>query len=235
VKIIQQYELGVVFRFGRLVGARKPGIRIIIPFIDQMRKVDTRTVTIDVPSQEVLTRDNVTTRVNAVVFLRVVDPEKAVVEVLDFRLATYQMSQTTLRSVLGQHELDDLLSQRDKLNQMIRQIIDDATDPWGVKVSAVEIKDVELPAGMQRAMAAQAEAERERRAKIIHAQGELEASEKLALAGKIIAEEPTTLQLRYLQALSDMATEGTKTVIFPLPMDILQAFMPDKTGGRRSK
>ncbi len=235
VKIVQQYELGVVFRFGRLVGTRKPGIRIIIPFVDQMRKIDTRTVTIDVPSQEVLTRDNVTARVNAVVFLRVLDAEKAVVEVLDFRMATYQMAQTTLRSVLGQHELDELLSQRDKINQMLRQIIDDATDPWGVKVSAVEIKDVELPATMQRAMAAQAEAERERRAKIIHAEGELQASEKLAQAGKIIGEEPTTLQLRYLQTLTEIATEKTNTVIFPLPLDILRAFMPDRRVEGRSE
>jgi len=232
VKIVQQYELGVVFRFGRLAGTRKPGIRIIIPFIDQMRKVDTRTVTIDVPSQEVLTRDNVTARVNAVVFLRVMDPEKAVVEVLDFRMATYQMAQTTLRSVLGQHELDELLAQRDRLNQMLRQIIDDATDPWGVKVSAVEIKDVELPATMQRAMAAQAEAERERRAKIIHAEGELQASEKLAQAGKIIGAEPTTLQLRYLQTLTEIATEKTNTLVFPLPLDMLRAFMPDRSKRR---
>ncbi|MFW0859662.1 MAG: slipin family protein [Dehalococcoidia bacterium] len=235
VKIVQQYELGVVFRFGRLVGTRKPGIRIIIPFVDQMRKMDTRTVTIDVPSQEVLTRDNVTARVNAVVFLRVMDAERAVVEVFDFRQATYQMAQTTLRSVLGQHELDELLSQRDKINQTLREIIDDATDPWGVKVSAVEIKDVELPAGMQRAMAAQAEAERERRAKIIHAEGELQASEKLAQAGKIIGEEPTTLQLRYLQTLTEIATEKTNTVIFPLPLDILRAFMPDRRIEGRSE
>jgi regulator of protease activity HflC (stomatin/prohibitin superfamily) len=234
VKIVQQYELGVVFRFGRLVGTRKPGLRIIIPVIDRMRKIDTRTITIDVPSQEVLTRDNVTARVNAVVFQRVVDPVRAVVEVLDFRMATYQMAQTTLRSVLGQHELDDLLSQRDKLNEMLRQIIDDATDPWGVKVSAVEIKDVELPAGMQRAMAAQAEAERERRAKIIHAEGELQASGKLAQAGEIISKEPTTLQLRYLQTLTEIATEKTNVVIFPLPLDILQAFMRDRSVKGRS-
>jgi len=232
VKIVQQYEMGVIFRFGRLAGTRKPGLRIIIPFIDQMRKVDTRTVTIDVPSQEVLTRDNVTARVNAVVFLRVMDPEKAVVEVYNFQQATYQMAQTTLRSVLGQHELDELLAQRDRLNQMLRQIIDDATDPWGVKVSAVEIKDVELPSGMQRAMAAQAEAERERRAKVIHAEGELQASEKLAQAGKIIGEEPTTLQLRYLQTLTEIATEKTNTLVFPLPLDMLRAFMPDRSKRR---
>lgn len=229
VKIVQQFELGVVFRFGRLVGTRKPGIQIIIPFIDQMRKIDTRVITIDVPSQEVITRDNVTARVNAVVFLRVMDPEKAVVEVFDFRMATYQMSQTTLRSVLGQHELDELLSQRDKVNEVLRGIIDDATDPWGIKVTSVEIKDVELPVGMQRAMAAQAEAERDRRAKIILAEGELQASEKLAMAGKIIGEEPTTLQLRYLQTLHMIASEKTNTVIFPLPMDLLAAFIPDRS------
>ncbi len=232
VKIVQQYELGVIFRFGRLVGTRKPGIQIIIPFIDQMRKIDTRTVTIDVPSQEILTKDNVTARVNAVVFMRVMDPERAVVEVVDFRLATYQMAQTTLRSVLGQHELDELLSQRDKLNQTLQQIIDDATDPWGVKVSTVEIKDVELPSTMQRAMAAQAEAERERRAKIIHAEGELQASVKLAQAGKIIGEEPTTLQLRYLQTLTEITSDKTNTIVFPLPLDLLRAFMPERSKQR---
>lgn len=232
VKIVQQYELGVIFRFGRLVGTRKPGIQIIIPFIDQMRRIDTRTVTIDVPSQEILTKDNVTARVNAVVFMRVMDPERAVVEVVDFRLATYQMAQTTLRSVLGQHELDELLSQRDKLNQTLQQIIDDATDPWGVKVSTVEIKDVELPATMQRAMAAQAEAERERRAKIIHAEGELQASVKLAQAGKIIGEEPTTLQLRYLQTLTEITSDKTNTIVFPLPLDLLRAFMPERSKQR---
>ena len=231
IKIVQQYELGVVFRFGRLVGTKKPGIRIIIPFIDQMRKIDCRVVTIDVPSQEVLTRDNVTTKVNAVVFLRVMDPERAVIEVFDFRLATYQMSQTTLRSVLGQHLLDELLAERDKLNEMLRRIIDEATDPWGVKVTAVEIKDVELPQTMQRAMAAQAEAERERRAKIIHAEGELQASEKLAQAGAVIGKEPTTLQLRYLQTLTEIATERTNTLVFPLPIDLLTAFVQNRRGG----
>jgi regulator of protease activity HflC (stomatin/prohibitin superfamily) len=231
---VQQYELGVVFRFGRLVGTRKPGIRIIIPFVDRMRKIDTRVITIDVPSQEILTRDNVTTKVNAVVFLRVMDPERAVVEVYDFRLATYQMSQTTLRSVLGQHELDELLSQRDKLNQVLRQIIDDATDPWGVKVTAVEIKDVELPAGMQRAMAAQAEAERERRAKIVHADGEYQAAEKLVQAAEMIASQPTALQLRYLQTLTTIATERTNTLVFPLPLDMLRAFMPIRSAGGQS-
>jgi len=226
VKIVQQYELGVVFRFGRLVGTKKPGIRVIIPFIDRMRKVDTRVLTMDVPSQEVLTRDNVTTKVNAVVFLRVIDPERAVIEVYDYRMATYQFSQTTLRSVLGQHDLDALLTQRDKLNQTLRRIIDEATEPWGVKVSAVEIKDVELPGGMQRAMAAQAEAERERRAKVIHADGEYQAAEKLAQAAEVLATQPAALQLRYLQTLTTIATERTNTVVFPLPLDMLAAFTP---------
>jgi len=237
VKIVQQYELGVVFRFGRLVGTKKPGIRVIIPFIDRMRKIDTRVLTMDVPSQEVLTRDNVTTKVNAVVFLRVIDPERAVIEVYDYRMATYQFAQTTLRSVLGQHDLDALLTQRDKLNQTLRRIIDEATEPWGVKVSAVEIKDVELPAGMQRAMAAQAEAERERRAKVIHADGEYQAAEKLAQAAEVLATQPAALQLRYLQTLTTIATERTNTVVFPLPLDMLAAFTPTtrSTLAQRSK
>ncbi|MDY6912395.1 MAG: slipin family protein [Chloroflexota bacterium] len=224
VKIVQQYELGVIFRLGRLIGTKKPGIRLIIPFIDQMRKIDTRVITIDVPSQEVLTKDNVTARVNAVVFLRVMDPERAVVEVYDFKLATYQMAQTTLRSVLGQHHLDELLSERDKINQVLREIIDEATDPWGVKVSNVEVKDVELPDTMKRSMAAQAEAERERRAKIIHAEGEFQAAAKLLDASKLIAQEPAALQLRYLQTLTEIATERTNTLVFPLPMELVRAF-----------
>lgn len=228
VKVVQQYELGVVFRLGRLVGTKKPGFRLIIPFIDVMRKIDTRVVTIDVPAQEVLTRDNVTTRVNAVVFLRVIEPERAVIEVYDFKLATYQMAQTTLRSVLGQHDLDELLTQRDKLNQTLRQIIDTATDPWGVKVSAVEIKDVELPDAMKRSMAAQAEAERVRRAKIIHAEGEFQAAQKLLEASRLIGQEPTALQLRYLQTLTEIATEKTNTLVFPLPLDLIRAFTERK-------
>lgn len=224
IKIVQQYELGVIFRLGRLVGTKKAGIRLIIPFIDQMKKIDTRVITIDVPSQEVLTKDNVTARVNAVVFLRVMDPEKAVVEVFDFKLATYQMSQTTLRSVLGQHDLDELLAKRESLNQTLRAIIDEATDPWGVKVSAVEIKDVELPDAMKRSMAAQAEAERERRAKIIHAEGEFQAAQQLLDASKLIAQEPAALQLRYLQTLTEISTEKSSTVVFPVPMDLFAAF-----------
>jgi len=228
IKVIYQYESGVVFRLGRLQSTRKPGLRIIIPFIDRMRKVDTRVVTMDVPSQEAITRDNVTLKVNAVVYFRVMHPEQAVIEVYDYRLATYQIAQTTLRSVLGQSELDDLLAHRDKINEQLQKIIDEQTEPWGIKVSVVEVKDVELPQPMQRAMAAQAEAERERRAKIIHAEGELQASVKLAEAGAIIGAEPTTLQLRYLQTLTEIATEKTQTLVFPIPLDMLSAFMPKK-------
>ncbi len=228
IKIVYQYEAGVVFRLGRLEKTRSPGIRFIIPFLDRMRKIDTRTITMDVPSQEAITRDNVTLKVNAVVYFRVMHPEAAVVEVYDYRLATYQIAQTTLRSVLGQSELDDLLAHREKINQQLQQIIDEQTEPWGIKVSVVEVKDVELPSTMQRAMAAQAEAERERRAKIIHAEGELQASEKLAEAGAIIGKEPTTLQLRYLQTLTEIATEKPQILAFPLPLDLLSAFLPKK-------
>jgi regulator of protease activity HflC (stomatin/prohibitin superfamily) len=228
IKIVYQYEAGVVFRLGRLEKTRGPGIRFIIPFLDRMRKIDTRVITMDVPSQEAITRDNVTLKVNAVVYFRVMHPEAAVVEVYDYRLATYQIAQTTLRSVLGQSELDDLLAHREKINQELQKIIDEQTEPWGIKVSVVEVKDVELPATMQRAMAAQAEAERERRAKIIHAEGELQASEKLAQAGAVIGKEPTTLQLRYLQTLTEIATEKTNVLVFPLPLDLLSAFLPKK-------
>ncbi len=224
VKVVYQYEAGVVFRLGRLDKTMAPGLRFIIPFIDRMRKVDTRILTMDVPSQEAITRDNVTVKVNAVVYFRVMHPEAAVIEVYDYKLATYQIAQTTLRSVLGQSELDELLAHREKLNQQLQQIIDEETEPWGIKVSVVEIKDVELPATMQRAMAAQAEAERERRAKVIHAEGEFQASQKLAEAGKIIGAEPTTLQLRYLQTLTEIATERTSIVAFPLPLEMFRAF-----------
>jgi len=234
VKIVPEYERGVIFRLGRLVGARGPGLFIIIPFVDRMVKVDLRVVTMDVPSQEVITKDNVTVRVNAVVYFRVVDPEASVVKVLDHIRATSQISQTTLRNVLGQSELDELLASREKLNQMLQKIIDEHTDPWGVKVSTVEIKEVELAETMRRMMAAQAEAERERRAKIIHAEGEFQASEKLALAGAVIAKEPVTLQLRYLQTLTEIASEKNSTVIFPLPIDLIKMFMdrgaPAKVG-----
>ena len=223
VKVIMQYETGVVFRLGRLVGSKSPGIRLIIPFVDNLRKVDTRVLTLDVPSQEAITRDNVTLKVNAVVYFRIVQPEASIIQVADFRFATFQIAQTTLRSVLGKSLLDELLSQLEKLNEQIRETIDEATAPWGIKVSMVEVKDVELPQGMQRAMAAQAEAERERRAKIVHAEGELQAAEKLAEAARVIGLQPAAIQLRYLQTLTTIATERTNTIIFPLPIDLLFA------------
>jgi regulator of protease activity HflC (stomatin/prohibitin superfamily) len=225
VKIVTEYERGVIFRLGRLVGAKGPGLFLIIPFVDRMVKVDLRVITMDVPSQEVITKDNVTVRVNAVVYFRVVDPEASVVKVLDHIRATSQISQTTLRNVLGQSELDELLMQREKLNQMLQKIIDEHTDPWGIKVSTVEIKEVELAEEMKRSMAAQAEAERERRAKIIHAEGELQASEKLAQAAAVIGREPATIQLRYLSTLTEIASEKNSTIIFPLPIEMLKAFV----------
>ena len=224
IKVLREYERGVIFRLGRLVGTKGPGIFVIIPFVDRMVKVDLRIITMDVPYQEVITKDNVTVRVNAVVYFRVLDPEASVVKVLDFIRATSQISQTTLRSVLGQSELDGLLSERERLNQILQKTIDEQTDPWGVKVTAVEIKEVELAETMKRSMAAQAEAERDRRAKIIHAEGELQASEKLAEAGHVIGREPTTLQLRYLETLTNIAAEKNSTIIFPLPINIFEAF-----------
>ncbi|MDD5511173.1 MAG: slipin family protein [Dehalococcoidales bacterium] len=224
IKILREYERGVIFRLGRLTGTKGPGIFVIIPFVDRMVKVDLRVITMDVPYQEVITRDNVTVRVNAVVYFRVIDPESSVIKVLDFIRATSQISQTTLRSVLGQSELDDLLSQREKLNQILQKTIDEQTDPWGIKVTTVEIKEVELAETMKRSMAAQAEAERDRRAKIIHAEGELQASEKLAQAGAIIGREPTTLQLRYLETLTGIAAEKNSTIIFPIPLEFFKAF-----------
>jgi regulator of protease activity HflC (stomatin/prohibitin superfamily) len=226
VKVVNEYERGVIFRLGRLLGAKGPGLFFIIPFLDRMVKIDLRVVTMDVPAQDVITRDNVTVRVNAVVYFRVINPEAAVVKVINYIQATSQISQTTLRNVLGQHELDELLSQREKLNQNLQSIIDEQTDPWGIKVSIVEIKDVELPEPMRRSMAAQAEAERVRRAKIIHAEGELQASQKLSEAGHIIAQEPVTLQLRYLQTLTEIATEKTNTLVFPIPIDLISMFIP---------
>jgi len=234
VKIVREYERGVVFRLGRLVGAKGPGLFFIIPFVDTMIKVDLRVVTMDVPSQEVITKDNVTVRVNAVAYFRVVDPEASVIKVLDHIRATSQISQTTLRNVLGQSELDELLTQREKLNQALTRIIDEHTDPWGVKVSTVEIKEVELAETMKRMMAAQAEAERERRAKIIHAEGEFQASEKLAQAGAVIAREPVTLQLRYLQTLTEIASERNSTLIFPLPIDLISMFMRKEAPAHQS-
>ncbi len=221
IRIAQEYERGVIFRLGRFTGVRGPGIYFLIPFIERSVKVDLRVMTMDVPSQEAITRDNVTVKVNAVVYFRVVKPEDSVIKVFDHRYATSQISQTTLRSVLGQSELDELLAHREKINQNLQKIIDEQTDPWGVKVSIVEIKDVELPQTMQRAIAAQAEAERERRAKIVHAEGEMQAAEKLAEAAKTMATQPMSLQLRYLQTLTVIATEKTNTIVFPLPVDIL--------------
>ncbi len=224
IKIVAEYERGVIFRLGRLIGAKGPGLFLIIPFVDRMQKVDLRVITMDVPSQEVITKDNVTVRVNAVIYFRVVDPEASVVKVLDHIRATSQISQTTLRNVLGQSELDELLAQREKLNQMLQKIIDEHTDPWGVKVSTVEIKEVELAEEMKRSMAAQAEAERERRAKIIHAEGELQASEKLSQAAHVLGREPTAIQLRFLSTITEIATEKTNTIVFPLPIEFIRAF-----------
>jgi regulator of protease activity HflC (stomatin/prohibitin superfamily) len=228
VKILPEYERGVILRLGRYIGTKGPGFFLIIPFVDTMRKADLRIITMDVPPQEVITKDNVTVRVNAVVYFRVVEPEAAILKVMDYVRATSQISQTTLRNVLGQSELDELLTQREKLNQALQQIIDEHTDPWGIKVSTVEIKEVELAEQMKRMMAAQAEAERERRAKIIHADGEFQASERLAEAGAVIAREPVTLQLRYLQTLTEIAVEKNSTLVFPLPMDLIKMFMDKK-------
>ena len=228
VKVVQEYERGVVFRLGRLLGPRGPGLILLIPFIERMTKVDLRTVTMDIPAQEVITRDNVTVRVNAVAYFRVVDPNAATVNVADFIRATSQISQTTLRSVLGQADLDDLLSEREKINVRLQQIIDEQTEPWGIKVSVVEVKDVELPQSMQRAMARQAEAEREKRAKIIHAEGEFQASQQLAQAAEVINQNPVTIQLRYLQTLTEIGVEKNTTVVFPLPIDLIDAFMGDR-------
>ena len=225
VRIVQEYERGVIFRLGRLVGARGPGLFLLIPGIERMQKVDLPVITMDVPAQEAITRDNVTVKVNAVIYFKVVDPENAVTKVLDYVRATSLIAQTTLRSVLGQSDLDHLLAERDQINQRLQQIIDEQTDAWGIKVSAVEVRDVELPQSMQRAMARQAEAEREKRAKIIHAQGEFEASQQLSEAAKVIGAQPSTLQLRYLQTLTEIAAEKNSTIVFPLPIDLLSAVL----------
>jgi len=222
IKIVQEYERGVIFRLGRLIGPKGPGLFFIIPLIDRMVKVDLRVVTLDVPSQEDITKDNVTVKVSAVVFFKVVDPSEAIVQVEDFRRATWNISQTTLRNVVGQSELDDLLANREEINRKLQQIIDETTEPWGVKVSIVEVKDVELPQAMQRAMAKQAEAEREKRAKIVHAQGEHAAAEKLVLAAELMTEHPVSIQLRYLQTLTEISVEKNSTIIFPVPMDIME-------------
>jgi regulator of protease activity HflC (stomatin/prohibitin superfamily) len=230
IRIVREYERGVVFRLGRLIGAKGPGLFFLIPIVDKMVKVSLRVITLDIPPQEVITKDNVPVQVNAVVFFRVVDPNKSVVEVEDFLQATNQISQTTLRSVLGQAELDELLAEREKLNRRLQEIIDEHTDPWGIKVGTVEIKDVRIPQEMQRAIARQAEAERERRAKIINATGELQAAEKLAEAARILQEHPASIQLRFLQTLLDITSEQTTTIVFPLPIDVLRPFVADRGG-----
>jgi len=221
VRIVTEYERGVIFRLGRLIGAKGPGLFFLIPMVDRMVKVSLRTVTFDVQPQEIMTKDNVPAKVNAVVYFRVLDPCKAIVEVENYQLATMQIAQTTLRGVLGQSELDDLLSEREKINQKLQQIIDEQTDPWGIKVSVVEVKEVELPETMKRAMARQAEVERERRAKVINAEGEYQASEKIAAAAKIFSQFPEAMQLRYLQTANDIAAEKNSTILFPIPIDLL--------------
>ena len=225
LRILREYERGVVFRLGRFVGIRGPGLIVLIPFIERMVRMSLRTIAMDVEPQDVITRDNVSVRVNAVLYFRVMEPEKSVIEVEDFLFATSQLAQTTLRSVVGQAELDELLSERDKLNAEVQTILDEATDPWGIKVMTVEMKDVDLPMEMKRAMAKQAEAERERRAKVIHADGEYQAAERLKDAAKIIEPHPTALQLRYLQALTEIAAEDNSTMLFPIPIDLLTPFI----------
>ena len=225
IKIVQEYERGVIFRLGRLVGARGPGLFFILPVVERMVKVDLRVVTMDVPRQDVITRDNVTVKVDAVVYFRVVNPEYAVVKIMDYIRATSLVAQTTLRSVLGQSDLDELLSKREDINQRLQQIIDESTEPWGIKVTLVEVRDVSLPADMINAMSRQAQAERERRAKVIHAEGEFEAAARLAEAGAVMAAEPATLQLRYLQTLTEIASERNSTVVFPIPIDLINMFL----------
>ncbi len=223
-KILREYERGVVFRLGRYVGTRGPGLIILIPLFEKMVKVTLRTIALDVPVQEVITKDNVSVKVNAVMYFQVFQPDKAIIAVEDYMYATSQMGQTTLRSILGEHELDELLSNREKINQTLQKVIDERTDPWGIKVSAVEVKDIDLPEGMRRAMAKQAEAERERRAKVIHADGEFQASSKLRDAASIMAQEPVTVQLRYLQTLTEIAVEKNSTIVFPLPIEFMKLF-----------
>jgi regulator of protease activity HflC (stomatin/prohibitin superfamily) len=228
IKVAREYERGVVFRLGRLLPNPKgPGLFLLIPIIDRMVKVDLRTITLNIPPQEVITKDNVPVRVNAVAYFRIVEPKAAIVQVENFMVATSQIAQTTLRSVLGQHVLDELLSERDKINTILQEIIDEATSPWGIKVSIVEVKDVEIPAGMQRAMARQAEAERERRAKVISAEGEYQASERLKDAALVMGETPMALQLRYLQTLLELGSSQATTIVFPAPIDLLKPFLGD--------
>jgi regulator of protease activity HflC (stomatin/prohibitin superfamily) len=228
LRVLREYERGVVFRLGRYVGTRGPGLIILVPFIERMEKVSLRTVAMDVPPQDVITIDNVSVRVNAVLYFRVVEPDKAIIDVQEFLFATSQLAQTTLRSVVGQAELDELLAERDKLNAKVQTILDEATDPWGIKVVTVEMKDVDLPMEMKRAMAKQAEAERERRAKIIHAEGEFQASQKLSDAAGVIEQHPAAIQLRFLQALVEVASENNSTTLFPLPIELFEPLMRKK-------
>src|SRR6266496_3308290 len=232
VRVLREYERGVIFRLGRLIAQKGPGLIILIPVIDRMVRVDLRTVTLNIPPQEVITRDNVPARVNAVAYFRIVDPNAAIVQVENFMVATSQIAQTTLRAVLGQHVLDELRSEREKINSILQGIIDESTAPWGIKVSIVEVKDVEIPSGMQRAMARQAEAERERRAKIINAEGEFQASERLKDAANVIEQHPVALQLRYLQTLLELGSSQSTTIVFPAPIDIISAFLPKKSPTR---
>ncbi len=226
IRVLNEYERGVIFRLGRLIGSKGPGLILLIPLIDKMQKVSLRLVTLDVPPQDVITRDNVSIKVNAVVYFRVMESNKAVVEVENFLYATSQLSQTTLRSVLGQVELDELLAERDKINQQMQDILDRQTDPWGIKVTNVEVKHVDLPQEMQRAIARQAEAERDRRAKVIHAEGEFQAASKLQQAAQIMEQNPITVQLRYLQTLTEISSENTSTVVFPIPLDLFKPLLP---------
>ncbi len=228
IKIVQEYERAGIFRLGRFVGLRGPGLVLIIPFVERARKVDLRVVTMDVPQQECITLDNVTVSVDAVIYFRVVAPDDAILKVFDYAKATYLLAQTTLRSVVGQSELDEVLSHRERLNERVQEIVDEGTNPWGVKVSLVEVKDVQLAESMQRSMAAQAEAERDRRAKVVHAEGEFQAAAKLADAAKLMEGQPVALQLRYLQAMTSIATEKTNTILFPLPIDLISVFMDKK-------
>ena len=231
IRITREYERGVIFRLGRLASKpRGPGLIFLIPIVDRMVRVDLRTITLNIPPQEVITKDNVPVRVNAVAYFRIIDPESAIVQVENFMVATSQIAQTTLRSVLGQHLLDELLSERDKINSILQEIIDEATSPWGIKVSIVEVKDVEIPTGMQRAMARQAEAERERRAKVIAAEGEFQASERLKDAANVMSENPITLQLRFLQTMLEMSSERSSTLILPLPLELFKPFMSGSNG-----
>lgn len=233
VRILREYERGVIFRLGRLITVKGPGIILLIPLVDKMVKVSLRTVVLDVPPQDVITRDNVSIKVNAVVYFRVIQPDKAIVEVENYLFATSQLSQTTLRSILGQFELDDLLAERDKINARLQTIIDQHTESWGIKISTVEVKQIDLPVEMQRAMAKQAEAERERRAKVVHAEGEFQASQKLADAAQVIESHPMALQLRYLQTLTEIASEKNSTTIFPVPIDLIAPFLENYKNSKK--